>query len=151
MHLSEKIVASARSWIGTRFHHQGRLKKTDTHKGGVDCLGVLVGVARELELKDKSGSTLLWQADDTRYDHYPDGEYFSNRLRQLLQPIELTELASGDIVLFTMDGNPQHVAIVATSGGNMSIIHAYAQCRCVTETFLDAYWRSKLTEAFRVT
>jgi hypothetical protein len=36
MHDSHPIVACARSWIGTRFHHQGRLKKADGHKGGVD-------------------------------------------------------------------------------------------------------------------
>ena len=38
--MNDAIVTCARSWIGTRFHHQGRLKKTQSHKGGVDCLGL---------------------------------------------------------------------------------------------------------------
>jgi len=28
------IVVEARSWIGTRFHHQGRVKKSANDKGG---------------------------------------------------------------------------------------------------------------------
>ncbi len=44
--LYEQIAAASRSWIGTAFHHQGRTKKTTGHKGGVDCLGLLVGVAK---------------------------------------------------------------------------------------------------------
>lgn len=58
------IVSQARSWIGTKYHHQGRLKKSvdgyspelascedwspdqpqrGQTNGGVDCIGLIVG------------------------------------------------------------------------------------------------------------
>jgi hypothetical protein len=36
------FIAQARTWIGTPFHHQGRLKGV-----GCDCLGLIVGVAED--------------------------------------------------------------------------------------------------------
>ena len=44
---SNTIVTQARTWIGTPFHHQARLKGK-----GCDCLGLIVGVVDELGLKD---------------------------------------------------------------------------------------------------
>lgn len=43
MHTSAHVIAAARGWLDTPFHHQGRLKGV-----GVDCIGLVVGVAREL-------------------------------------------------------------------------------------------------------
>ena len=31
--LVEKIIAEAHSWLGTKFKHQGRIKKTDNDSG----------------------------------------------------------------------------------------------------------------------
>ena len=42
----EDVVREAKTWLGTPFHHQGRLKGV-----GVDCAGVIVCVAKELKLK----------------------------------------------------------------------------------------------------
>jgi hypothetical protein len=69
--MNMEIVACARGWLGTRFHHQGRVKKTATHAGGVDCLGLLIGIASELNLKGKDNLP-LYLADKTSYPHYPD-------------------------------------------------------------------------------
>ncbi|MBL0320066.1 MAG: hypothetical protein IPP74_12385 [Alphaproteobacteria bacterium] len=44
---NQKIISQARTWLGTPFHHQARLKGK-----GCDCLGLIVGVADELGLKD---------------------------------------------------------------------------------------------------
>ncbi len=35
------VVRTARTWLGTPYHHQGRLKGV-----GVDCAGLLIGVAQ---------------------------------------------------------------------------------------------------------
>lgn len=43
--LRQAIVAEARTWKGTKFQHQGRLKGI-----GIDCIGLLFGVGRALEL-----------------------------------------------------------------------------------------------------
>lgn len=43
--IREQIVASARSIIGTPYVHQGRVKGV-----GVDCVGTILIVAKELNL-----------------------------------------------------------------------------------------------------
>ena len=40
-----RVVTVARSWIGTPFHHLARVRGA-----GVDCIGLVIGVARELAL-----------------------------------------------------------------------------------------------------
>ncbi len=81
--MTHPIVACARGWIGTRFHHQGRIKKTESHKGGVDCLGLLAGVAAELDLLGSDGMPLI-AADETDYAHQPDSAAPLQKLSQLL-------------------------------------------------------------------
>ena len=47
----QDVVTAAREWIDTPFHHQARLKGV-----GVDCVGLVIGVARELALVPESVS-----------------------------------------------------------------------------------------------
>ena len=142
--MTHAIVHCARSWLGTRFHHQGRLKKTALHKGGVDCLGLLVGVAAEL------GLHALTAADETNYSHHPDAVRLRKRLSALLTPILSDQIAPGDVLLLDIDGNPQHLALVSDIGGALGIIHAYAPARAVVEHQLDAWWQKRIEAAFRI-
>lgn len=151
---SSPIVACARGWIGTRFHHQGRLKKTAAHKGGVDCMGLLVGVARELDLRGADGLPLSL-LDETDYGHYPSPERLREGLSRVLSPIALAEMCAGDVALFEIDGDARHLAIVTedTPGGytgQLGMIHAYTPARYVVEHLLDAWWQARLVAAFRL-
>jgi len=110
--MTHPIVATARGWIGTRFHHQGRLRKTESHKGGVDCLGLLAGVAAELDLRGPDGKPLI-AADETDYAHQPDTKRLYARLSALLTPIPQGGISPGDILLLSIDESPQHLAIVS--------------------------------------
>ena len=148
--MTHPIVACARGWIGTRFHHQGRVKKTAEHKGGVDCLGLLVGVAHELNLKDGEGRPLAL-ADEANYSHSPDSVRLSARLGELLVPVPPSVgegVIPGDIVLLRVDANPQHLAIISDSGDGLGLIHAYAPARAVVEHPLDEWWRERIEAAF---
>lgn len=157
------FMNQARTWVGTRFHHQGRLKSTDTHPGGVDCLGLLVGVAQELQLKDKVGKPLAL-CDDPTYPHMPDGVYLNQQLEQLFDNVTADAMQCGDILVLQIDKSqaPTHLAIV-TSGvdasgehdgsnysGSFGMIHAYAQARKVVEHALDENWRKRIYAVFRV-
>ena len=106
--LSPKLVLGS----APRFVHQGRRKKTATDPGGVDCLGLLIGVAASLDLKDCAGNPLA-AADETEYSKLPDGLRLSERLAELLTPISIHDLQAGDIALFTLDNNPQHLGIIS--------------------------------------
>lgn len=141
------IAACARSWIGTRFHHQGRLKKSDTHggghRGGVDCLGLLIGVSNELGLP-------FSQYDKTDYPHYPDTKKLRDILSAVMQELPISDIKPGDILLLSVDGNPQHLAITSEISGAPAMIHSYAPARGVVEHEIDAWWRSRIIAAFRV-
>jgi cell wall-associated NlpC family hydrolase len=145
---NDRIVVAARSWLGTRFHHQGRLKKTDRHKGGVDCLGLLVGVAGELGLTRADGLPLM-ALDETDYAHYPDTIRLKQKLSQALAVIPHAGIQAGDILLLATDNQPQHLAIVSDFQQRLGIIHAYAPARCVVEHVLDGYWQERIAAAYR--
>jgi len=141
------IAAAARGWLGTRFHHQGRLKKTTTHKGGVDCLGLLVGIARELNLRTPDNVPVV-DFDRTDYTHLPDTDYLSPMLSRLLQKIPIGGIKPGNILLLTIDGRPQHMGVVSDTGSGIGIIHAFAPARAVVEHALDKIWRQRIVAAY---
>jgi NlpC/P60 family putative phage cell wall peptidase len=146
------IVQEARSWIGTRFHHQGRIKATSQHRGGCDCIGLVIGVAEQLGvtfLQDGQRVNAL-AVDQTGYGKFPDGRRLQQQLGQYLQEIATTDIMPGDVLLFRFDANPQHVALVSDYGQNeLGIIHCYAQVRKVVEHHLSSNWRSKMVAAYR--
>src|SRR5690606_22814444 len=108
--MQHAIVSAARSWLGTRFHHQGRLKCNATHKGGVDCLGLLVGVADECNLKLQDGRKAS-SLDEIDYSHYPDTEYLRAKLSTVMTQQPIDTMREGDVVLLAIDKQPQHLAI----------------------------------------
>lgn len=139
----DTIVACARSWRGTRFVHQGR------GRGGVDCLGLLAGVAHELGLRARDGSLLIAH-DALSYSKQPDGALLRARLDELLWPVDAFVWQPGDVALFALDGQPQHLAILSDYGaGEPGMIHAYAPARKVVEHRLDAMWRKRLVCLYR--
>jgi len=142
--MKNQIVSAARGWLGTRFHHQGRLKKSENNKGGVDCLGLLIGISAELNLP-------FTEQDETSYSHSPDTQKLREKLAHSLQEINISEINYGDILLLNIDGQAQHLAIVSDMADGIGIIHAYAPARAVVEHALDAWWREKIVVAFRVT
>lgn len=137
------IVAQARGWIGTPFHHQARLKKV-----GCDCLGLIVGVVDELELKDKNGVRLA-AYDEVTYSKEPDGEYLIKKLVDVLIEIPPEEMRAGDLALFKVRENPQHLAILTDYEGGFGMIHSFAPARRVVEHRLDDDWRARLVKVFR--
>jgi NlpC/P60 family putative phage cell wall peptidase len=137
----EQIVTQARTWLGTPFHHQARLKGV-----GCDCLGLVVGVVDELGLKDKNGQSLA-AYDEIAYSKEPDGAYLTQKLTDLLEEVQVAQ--AGDLALFSVRDNPQHLAILTDYEGVLGMIHAYAPTRRVVEHRLDADWNSRLVKVFR--
>lgn len=141
--MNNTIVKQARTWIGTPFHHQARLKGK-----GCDCLGLIVGVVDELGLKDKHGQPLAGY-DEVTYSKEPDGAYLTEKLTALLDEVLIAEAHAGDLALFTVRDNPQHMALLTDYEGMLGMIHCYAQARRVVEHRLDDDWKSRLVKVFR--
>ena len=137
------IVNQARTWIGTPFHHQARLKGK-----GCDCLGLVVGVVDELGMQDAQGNPLAGY-DEITYSKEPDGGYLLQKLTGLLDEVPIAEARAGDLALFKVRENPQHLAILTDYEGGLGMIHCYAQARRVVEHWLDDDWKHRLIKVFR--
>ncbi len=146
---SSQIVVQARTWLGTRYHHQGRLKKSAAGPGGVDCIGLIVGVADELALQDGTGNPLS-QADETDYSMYPERGRLVRCIEKHLRPIPLDRMTEGDVLLFRTFNDPQHVGLLTYyPTGGLGIIHCNTSAGRVVEQPLSDTWRRMLTHAYR--
>lgn len=125
------FVALARTWKGTPFHHQGRLKGV-----GVDCIGYAVELAKEAHI--------LTPNDITNYARYPHDDTLLLGLQSHLEEIPVKDILPGDILLFKIYKDPQHIAILTDLG----IIHAVEQG--VVETGFDDMWKKRLVKAFKL-
>lgn len=127
-----EIVAAARSYLGVRWHHQGR------NRAGLDCIGLVIAVARDLGLSDY---------DIGGYARVPDGKTLRATMAQQMDVLKREPLP-GDVLLFAFQRNPLHTAIVTDAPGGLGMIHAFANKRMVVEHRLDEVWRSRIVCAF---
>ena len=149
------IALQAETWIGTKFHHQGRVKKTKRNNGAVDCIGLIVGISDELNLKshitDKQGRKKSFiDVDQKTYSREPQGQKLKEALDLFLDPIDISEAGPGDVLLFTLARFPQHVAVIADHGGEgLAIIHAYQPVKFVCKHHLCDKWKRRICAAYR--
>lgn len=130
------IVDEARHWIGTRFHHGASKRGV-----GADCIGLIVGVARELGVPE--ATDFADYAPAQGYGREPDPVMIREACRQFL--CECAIARAGDILLLRFNKDPQHFAIVTAPG---YMIHAFAQARRVVEHRIDDGWRGRIVRAY---
>ncbi len=130
-----EIVAAARRWLGTPYHHQA-----SCHGVGCDCLGLVRGVWREL----------LGPEPELMPPYSPDWaeaqgvETLLEGARRHFVPGEVREGAM--LVFRWKKGTPaKHVGIAAEDG---RFIHAYDAAGRVVEGPLGTVWQRKLVAAF---
>ncbi len=119
----DDIVVAARSWLGTRWVHQGRTRR------GIDCAGLIVMVGRELEI--------LSYDDKVNYQRHTHGQDFMKPFKKHMDQKPIPDARPGDVLLFRDHAYPCHSSIVAERRHKPTIIHAYAQERIVTEELLE--------------
>ncbi len=133
-----QVVAVAHRWLGTRWTHQASKRGV-----GTDCIGLVVGVARELELPeaDKFDSDLSIAG----YGREPDPQMTMSACGRYLWPVD--DPQPGDILYMKVHGvaHPMHFAIMSSDD---YMIHAYAQAKKVVENRIDAVWRSRIVRAY---
>lgn len=133
------IVASARTWLGTPFQHQARLRGV-----GVDCVGLVIGVARELAL-------VAPDFDVTGYPRQPDGHSFTALAAAHMDVIERHHMEPGDVVAVAFERDPQHVGVLGNyRHGGLSIIHAASVAGAVIETRLLFGAAMRFVAAYRL-
>jgi NlpC/P60 family putative phage cell wall peptidase len=116
-----RVLAEARRWLGTPYHHMADLPGV-----GVDCAMILVRVFCDLALVrpfDPRPYTRDWML------HRDDEKY----LGVLLASAHEVEAPSpGDVMLFRIGRCYAHGGIV-TKADQLTILHAYAPAACVIE------------------
>lgn len=122
------ILTYARTFIGTPYHHQGRVPGV-----GLDCIGVLTCVCKRFGLTDH---------DMIGYSRSPDGMTLEREFAGNMVPIKLGEVQPGDVITFWVR-RPQLIqhAGIATDVG---ILHTWAQSLGVVEHHLDTRWRKRI-------
>lgn len=124
------VIAEARTWLGTPFHHQGRLKGV-----GVDCAGVAVGVAHALGLSD---------FDSRDYGREPFNGLMRATLNAHMDAVDNPQ--PGDVLLMVFLIEEQHVAILTDTD---TMIHSYESAgRCVEHRYSEA-WKARTRGAWR--
>lgn len=117
---ASEVVQEARSWLGTPYVHQGRQKGA-----GVDCVGLMIGIARELRLYPSEALDAL----PTDYAKRPDGKMMRALLARYMTRVWPPE--PGDWLHLAQIGQlPTHVGLVATE---RSMIHAFSEAGEVVE------------------
>ncbi len=133
----DRIVAAARSWLGTPYHHQA-----SCHHVGVDCLGLIRGVYRS-----------LYGSEPERPPPYsPDWaealreETLLTAARRHLIEIDPTSANTGDVLAFRWrHGLPaKHLAIVSAPD---RFIHA-SEGGPVCEVKMTNWWNRHVAAAF---
>lgn len=130
----QDVIEKAREYLGTPFVHQGRLKRK-----GIDCIGLIVGVAKELGLFDY---------DHKSYDRYSDGTLLMQHMQQVYDLGTVESRQPGDVVVYWVakaTKHPQHVGILTDIG----IIHTYDHVNKVVETHTHEKWTARMTHCFK--
>lgn len=136
----DRVVASARAWVGTPYAHQASAKGV-----GTDCLGLVRGVWRELygaEPEALPGYTKDW-SEPSR-----DEVLWRAARRHLLERV-VDDLKPGRVVLFRMRKRAvaKHLGIVTPHEHGLGFVHAYSGYG-VLESALTLPWRRRIVACF---
>lgn len=126
MSTRDRIVAEAKSWIKTPFHHEARIKGA-----GVDCANLLIAVYSAVGL-----------VPEFTPDHYPpdwhmhrDEPRFVKALLDYADPLPEGELPlPGDVAMFRYGRHEAHGSIVIAWP---MIVHAWSDAGMVTTSEAD--------------
>ncbi len=133
----QEVVDSARTWIGTPYVHNGRVK-------GVagDCLAMLIGTGHDLNVS---------KFDTNEYTQRPNPKRLLAEADEVLIRQERTraDLYFGDIVLMSFRRIPMHFGIIADADKPFSLIHASAELGFCCEHRLDAEMCRKIYRIYR--
>jgi NlpC/P60 family putative phage cell wall peptidase len=139
--LRQKVIEEARSWIGTPFHHQAKLKGY-----GCDCVGLILGV----------GATFGFTIEPHRWEPFrnyaraPNPRKMTEAMNLFLNPISRDEVTIADVLFLEWRKDmPMHLAIVSEDHGEPTLIHALMEMGKVIEHGSSSLWEERVTSCWR--
>lgn len=138
--LAQRLVDEARTWKGTSFLHQGRLKGL-----GVDCAGFIGEVARNVGIPVDIPSD---------YKPQEDGTVMMRLMSQHLDFIETKDAQPGDVLALSEETGrapdvPRHLAFVTEVTEKTAFI-IHASRHGVREHRMDSAWNRRVHSAWRI-
>ncbi len=137
--LRPRIIAAAKSWIGTPYLHQASLKNI-----GCDCLGLVRGVWREVYGQEPE-ATPAYSPD---WAESAKQEQLANAARRHMREIDSKNFKAGDLLVFRWRPHvpAKHLGLVVSK---TSMIHAQ-QGAVVCEVPISNWWRRHIAYAFEL-
>lgn len=131
-----RIQAEARTWVGTAYRHQGKVKGR-----AVDCVGLILGVGHALDYLAISREE--W-AEFASYSRTPNPRKMERAMNRFLDPLPIgkdEEPPAGAVGWFGWrDEMPMHLAIIGRFEGRPTMIHAFSHAeRCVEHGFVSEW------------
>ena len=135
--LQRRVIAEARSWIGTPYRHQASLKSV-----GCDCLGLVRGLWRALYGSEPEA--LKPYSADWAEAGGTDALLVAARRHFIEKP--MLEMSAGDLILFRWKPShaAKHLGILVSE---QAFIHAY-EGHAVMISALVPQWRRRIAGAF---
>ncbi|PYE86923.1 NlpC/P60 family putative phage cell wall peptidase [Phyllobacterium leguminum] len=132
------IVAEARRWIGTPYHHQA-----STHGAGCDCVGLVRGVWRALYDGEEPEVMPPYSSD---YGLTDGSEPLLALACRHMVEITPTDAREGDVVVMRMKRHwpAKHAGILAAPD---RMVHAIERAG-VSEISLNDWWKERIVSAF---
>jgi len=134
------IIQTARTWLNTKFHHQGRVKRNKQNLGGCDCIGLIIGVGNELNIKPHNKN--LSDYDTIQYGRAHKRNQLNNALSYCFK--KSTTISRGTILVFQINPDLQHCAIISEIKNPIKIIHCDAKAKKVVENNISESWLRKI-------
>lgn len=136
----KQIVEKAREYLGTPWVHRGREKGV-----AVDCAGLIICVAYELGILPD-----LNTPGYVNYPRRPEGNRLLLAVEGATKRVHIDKMQPGDIVLFRISDDPQHLGFVGDKGSPLSLIHAYIRGpRRVVEHVFDEDWKTLIMGVYQ--
>jgi hypothetical protein len=138
--LQQRIVEEARSWKGTRFQDQGRIKHV-----GVDCAQFVALVAKNVGIEVEIPHN---------YSPREDGTVMLKLLRDHMAMIDLSDVAAGDVLALineslTEPHIPRHLVFVSeVTPKTIFVVHASEHG--VREHRTDGHWLKRIHSVWRL-
>lgn len=144
----DHVAACARTWVGTPYVHQHRLKGV-----GVDCVGLIIGAGQEAGVLDMAEED--W-APFAGYGRTPNPNKMTQAIERFLEPMLIKPMPAqlppdGSVLWMGWRANlPMHLGILATApDGRRTMIHAYDRAgKCVEHGF-EAEWPARVISWWR--
>lgn len=136
--MQAKVLAAARSFIGTPYRHQGSRRGV-----GCDCLGLVRGVWREIYDREPEDAG-AYGAD---WAERGGGERLLEAARRHLVAVDMPAMRPGDVAVFRWrpEAVAKHCGIVEEGS---RLIHAY-EGMAVVSSPLGPGWTRRIAGVFR--